>query len=1299
MPVDPEQTTLFGIPEPQAAEDQLFSRSVTSNDPIPEDATQRLQALDTANSLLVQAPAGAGKTSLLTQRYLALLPTVEQPEQVLAITFTRAATAEMRGRILNALEQAHASPTPTPGEPAELPLARAALRHAEARDWHLLEQPHRLDIQSIDALSLRFAHGQPLLARLGGALSPTENAFALYAAAARRTTSLLGSADPELEQALRHLLLLRDNHLPRLEQLLAAMLGSRDAWIYAIHGLPHDSASEADWAGVRAALELPFAEANARVLHQLSALFLQIPQIGSELLLLCNYAGTILSDPESKYTCPGVGPDLRSLRTLTTLPGTLPHDLEAWLCIAGLVLTKEGPWRKPSGYTVAIGIPSPTSKPTHPDAKVMKQRMQCCATGLQQAPHGNRLQALLDSLRTLPAFHYTEQQWTTLRAIFVVLRRATAELRLIFAEANTVDFVEIALAAQQVLADPGSLRGLLESEQKQHLLIDEFQDTSRTQYQLMSQLIREWFPGDGRSVFLVGDPLQSIYAFRQAEVALFHQTREYGLPCAPGTENVDRRYPCEPLQLTHNFRSHGALVDQLNQWFQAIIPAPERLSPITTEPADSFTASTAWPLTTETISAEDCLQLHPVFAENDVLTAHDARAQEAANIVAVLQPELLRMEEARRRGDKEYRIALLVSARSHLKQILPALRAAGIPYRGVALDPLGEQPEVHDLHLLLRALLHPADRIAWLTVLRASWCALTLADLHSLTGQDDSGLVKRSIPERINACLAETPPTLSPDGMARLARIWPILEDARRTRYTAENNLSLSQWLERTWLALGGPACLAYATHPHGNDNTDALFRLLDELDPSGLALAESDSPRSQLTLRLKGLYAPPDPRTSDHFGLQIMTIHKAKGLGFQTVLLAGLDCRSPNADAQLLQFTQRTRQPAPGNKDQAPTETEFLLCPVDASESSDSSSIAKWIKSLNAARAVAERKRLFYVACTRARLRLHLFAQVAIRNDEPVQPARSSLLTTAWPAVEPVLKALWIQQARKVTTSATEPPSTLQQASLQLAASAEVQVQPQMLQIPIRHDSPALGNIPTNRLDRLPAGYLAVPWAADIGTSTKYQPSAPLFDRSEGSVEARVRGTAMHLLFEQLSLLFASHPGGSRPAAWEPQLTRAATYCLRRAAYPSSGLPAMARQLVQQALHAAATAEGQWLLQPHSFAASERSWQMVDAAGLPRTVRVDRCFVSTDVLADSPGNETEYLWIIDYKSAVHAPDSTREPGTHQQWLQEQQKLYRAQLEAYATVVVADLQSTRQQVPPIRYGLYFPEIPRLLRWA
>jgi len=110
---------------------------------------------------------------VLTQRLLRLLAEVDAPEQILAITFTRKAAAEMRARVLKALRGC--SEARDPQDERSRALAAAALVHAAARGWNLEQDPSRLHIQTIDSFNLRLASQLPVTAKAGGALIITDS--------------------------------------------------------------------------------------------------------------------------------------------------------------------------------------------------------------------------------------------------------------------------------------------------------------------------------------------------------------------------------------------------------------------------------------------------------------------------------------------------------------------------------------------------------------------------------------------------------------------------------------------------------------------------------------------------------------------------------------------------------------------------------------------------------------------------------------------------------------------------------------------------------------------------------------------------------------------------------------------------------------------------------------------------------------------------------------------------------------------------------------------------------------------
>ena len=206
----------------------------TSNKPTHRlaDGEARERALAIDESFIVRAPAGAGKTRLLIQRYLALLASVDAPEEIIAITFTRKAAAEMRARVMNALLAA------TDDSIVEDSQTRLLAQQVLAKDnaatshppWRLTENASRLRIQTIDSLNASLTRQMPTLARFGAQPESVEDASALYQEAATNLLAQLedGSAvADDIATLLTHL----DNNLSVVSALLVAMLAARDHWL------------------------------------------------------------------------------------------------------------------------------------------------------------------------------------------------------------------------------------------------------------------------------------------------------------------------------------------------------------------------------------------------------------------------------------------------------------------------------------------------------------------------------------------------------------------------------------------------------------------------------------------------------------------------------------------------------------------------------------------------------------------------------------------------------------------------------------------------------------------------------------------------------------------------------------------------------------------------------------------------------------------------------------------------------------------------------------------------------------
>jgi ATP-dependent exoDNAse (exonuclease V) beta subunit len=236
----------------------------------------------------------------------------------------------------------------------------------------------------------------------------------------------------------------------------------------------------------------------------------------------------------------------------------------------------------------------------------------------------------------------------------------------------------------------------------------------------LAQLTAGWAPDDGRTLFLVGDPMQSIYRFREADVGLFLDV------CAHGLAGL----AVEPLGLHANFRSRPDIVAWINGVFPEVMPHDDDA----VAGAVSYTPSTAFlPPAGSDAGTDTGVHVHALFKgaandeDGDDVSSADGDA-EARRVAALIS--------AARAKDGNASVALLVRNRAHLTSILPCLRQAGLRYHGVDIEPLAEVSAVEDLLALARALLHPADRVAWLAVLRAPWCGMTLADLQALVGND-----------------------------------------------------------------------------------------------------------------------------------------------------------------------------------------------------------------------------------------------------------------------------------------------------------------------------------------------------------------------------------------------------------------------------------------------------------------------------------------------------------------------------------------------------------------------------------
>lgn len=1189
FPIEPEKIESLPMPSPETVSTQ------------PPDRADRERALDITRSWIVEAPAGSGKTGLLIQRYLKLLalPSVEEPEQVLAITFTLKATGEIRERVLEQIERA-AGPDHTTNEfeRETRAFALAVLERDRSLGWNLLEHPRRLNVRTIDSVCAEIARSLPVLSG-SGRLSPVEDATPLYRLASERTLMQLGGSDAALDDALRLILLHRDGNLTQVRDLLAEMLSLRDQWARLV---PLGRMLEENYLDGTVLPQIERALADA-ICIELTRLSQRMP---SAILHNLSLLAAELSSNESYDEAPS---PLAICTGVSRAPGTAADDLEHWRALAHLLVKPSGGWRSGFNNNV-IGF------------HIEKQQKTRLREIVDQLRDRDDLLDAIEAVAALPPAKYPQEQWRVAKSLFRVLYRALAELQIVFAERGECDFTEPGLIARSALGSEAAALETAVGMRLQHILVDEMQDTSTSQYELIQLLTQRW---DGRSqtVFLVGDPKQSIYLFRQARVERFIRAMQQ-------QRLGDLSLGC--LRLTANFRSQSDLVHSFNQDFARLFPREidedhlEAAPYVAAEPvrdrSPEVPRSVVWhaQVVSSASTVEDRRRIRRRLARRE--------AAEARRII-----EQWRAHPLPSSRTSPWKIAVLVRNRAHLNEIVTELkRDPSIPLRAVNIEPLDERPEVLDLFALTRALLHPADRVAWLAVLRAPWCGLELAELHILAGADDALLFDKTIEELI----LERGQELSEETCQRLARVWPVL----RAASTQHSRLPLGQWVERTWRSLGGDTPLT----SEQKTNARRYFELLDELESLGPVNL------SQLRLRLRSLYAE---STAVPGAVDLMTIHGAKGLEWDVVLVPGLEKRSRASRSRLLTWNEVT----------TPEEhaAHVLLAPI-AGKGRDSEALNLWLNRIQRSREEAEYRRLFYVACTRAREELHLFASPEQRQDGAIRHNAGSLLQAAWPVAEPHFVDVQAE-ARPLIAPVIVLPAPVENLVLpSLAAEAD-------------EPKPAI-------LHRLPLSFQSSMQPARFTIALNPPASLKRFERPEGSFEARAFGNTVHVFLESLS---AHLNGETTPTnlqqeieSWAPRI--AAT--LRNSGLPPQTIDRLTPQVLRALTNSLHDPAGLWILQAHQQGLSEHaliSWQETFSS-----VRLDRVFrAGPEPLA--PGSD--YLWIIDYKTTRHTG------AGEQEFLTREREKYAPQVEAYAQILHTNIAADR-----IRLGLYYPMLPRLTWW-
>ena len=1087
-------------------------------------------------SWILRAPAGSGKTTLLVTRYLELLSCVEKPEEILAITFTRKATAEMRERILTSLSD------PDSGQPPNLVhAAKRARQRGLDKGWEIIANPTRLKIQTIESFRRSLIEASPVEAAIAPHTQLVQNAGAWYEEAVERVFRSLKSGNRKFACVVR-LLQLEHHNLSRVKRQLVNMLGKRDQWSGKLL-LPEPAPLQVEspnW--LRERMERLWLILDDHISVDDLACILNLEQPSDQRALL--------------------------------------QDPATWRSLASLCLTAKGELRKR------------LDKSMREDAKALLEPLL--------TPLSYTYVQLLKEARLFPDLKPSPVEQQRIATTLACLELVQSELRALFEERGTIDLVELGFGATRSLGDddfPTDLIIALDYSIK-HILVDEFQDTSVTQTEFLHSLIREWMPGDGRSFFAVGDPMQSIYGFREAEVGLFSLAKHQGV--GQVIDKGKRAIELRAANLESNFRSDERLVEWVNSVFPQAIGGESDLptGSVRFEPAVS----------TQTGDPElDQLGVEAHLFQAPVGSA-DSDSQEAA-FIATHVVKLLR----KRPKDQ---IAILLRNRTYAAQLLKALRARRVAYQGSELDRLSDEPVVQDILALAKSIASPSDRLANFALLRGPAVGLSLASLHRLSMALGRGAKLDSILEQ--ASFRQPLPAVEREALERLV---PLLKGFRE-EYHKQSPRPL---LERAWVLCG---LAAVYTDSRSIRSAEALFALIEEQQQGWI-----DFPT--LERELSDLYAP----SLSDARLMIMTIHQAKGLEFDHVVLPFVTKPSRADERPGLRWRQ----------------TEEGLLAATRHDGDSTGSMYAWLEYEHKARVQNETKRLLYVAVTRAKKSLCLTGTLAAGSFAR-RHGKLTLTSEARLRTDTLISPIWNE------------------------AQAIAKLHPRR-----RTASKSIngGQNPT-QLKRLPSGYsyqaddsfaeiriasaYGLPGEEDTGVRWEDMPDQNF--RSWGSRTSALVGNVVHEGLKWLS----EHPSDMDPTTRIESLRPLLHHMLMREWLEGKALESAFRQVIRHLIRALKHRDCQWILKPRDSAQSESAFTAVIDNRLVN-LRVDRTFV-----------EDGMRFIIDYKTAKRLRQETRVDFRDRQ-IQE----HAPQLRRYASAF------QQYEDLPITAALFLTSTPELVR--
>jgi ATP-dependent exoDNAse (exonuclease V) beta subunit len=666
-------------------------------------------------------------------------------------------------------------------------------------------------VMTIDKLALRLIKQTPILSSSGVNFLTDEDPDDLYRETIRETIT---------SNAENHLLFKYfDYDYHKLTEQLLALISKRDQWLPIVSGLLRsDDKNIEEIYGTYYTNEL-----NIWVEEKIKPNFTN--EDLKELEIIVSYLA-----------------DNKNIDRKDKLRSSINYEF--WFYIRDLILTK-------SGKQIRKKIDTSSGFPATNVGKEIKERLLKLIK-----LKNNKFNILIDFFNV--TYHKNIVDIYPLITPFcLLLIDMVTRLNEKFKERRIIDFTQIMGNAVEALRD--THLPLILDQNISHILVDEFQDTNESQLIFIELLTQNFAGNPDKSFFAVGDPMQSIYRFRKAEVEIFSRVQKSGISDLKLTS----------LFLKVNFRSNKNIIDWLNNSFSKAFPLIDD-SDEGSVPYSSCESSNN--------NLEGGMELIALTCDTKSKTAqYEAEALYVLNLI-----------KDTRKSNPDASIAVLTRSKAHLNELITLInkKDSSIPIDAIEMSKILSNQTFQDILCLTKALFDFSDRTNWIAALKSPWCGLSINDLVLLFEKDHKSLVWELINNIDNTS------RLDKNSARRLRSFVEVIRENIQYR----GRISHRYFVEGIWRQLNGEESMV-----DSNDiqNIDLFLELLEEASE----ILSIDFIKLERLIENKFISKTSIQKNS----IKFLTIQKSKGLEFDHVIIPNLNKRTRNEESDLVLYDKST--------------------------------------------------------------------------------------------------------------------------------------------------------------------------------------------------------------------------------------------------------------------------------------------------------------------------------------------------------------------------------------------------------